>query len=301
MKLGIATETCYQWMTEALKIKGSVYLQAKTSIKPQPNVFFTSMPCLIPQEHIYGLKMVSRIPKRIPALNSTINLYDSDTGAFLAVMDGDWITAMRTGAVATFSILHLAKKDFQTIACIGLGNTCVAVLKTLLPMLKDRTITIKLRRYKKQAEALIEKFKAIDHVSFVIVDDDETLFRGSEVIISCITATDHNLAADDWFDEGVLVVPVHTMGFQNCDKMFEKVVYDDYDHVKNFKYFNEFRDKLELKELLHLSYRSSDKERIIAYNVGIALFDCYFACQIYHKLAKLIEVPFKVNDKKEWL
>lgn len=288
-------------MEKVLEIKDQCYLKAKTSIKPQKDVFFTSMPCMIPDEHMYGLKMVSRIPGRIPSLNSTINLYDSDTGKFLAVMDCDWITAMRTGAVATFSILHLAKTHFETIACIGLGNTCIATLKTLLPLIKDQPITIKLRSYKDQAEKVIEKFKAYHNVDFQIVHDDETLFRNSDVIISCVTATDHNLAKDEWFTDGALVVPIHTMGFQNCDLTFDKVVYDDYDHVKGFKYFDCFKDKVELQKLLHKRYRENDTEKIIAYNVGIALFDVYFASKIYHMIPDGLDIMYDVNTEKEWL
>ncbi len=301
VKLNIDPMECYQWMKEALAIKDEVFLEPKTSIKQKPGVFFTSMPCLIPCEHIYGLKMVSRIPGRSPALNSTMNLYDSESGAFLAVMDCDWITAMRTGAVAAFSIMKLVKQNFQTMACIGLGNTCVAVLTILLPLLKGQKLTIKLKRYKDQAEKLIQRFQAYDQIEFVIVDDDETLFRGNDVILSCVTAMDHNMAKDEWFDPGVLVVPVHTMGFQNCDQFFDKVVYDDYDHVKNFKYFRAFRDKLELKELLSCSYRENEEERIIAYNVGIALFDLYFAVKIYRLIQEYKEAPFLVNTQKEWL
>ncbi len=301
VKLSIDPMTCYQWMKEALAIKDEVFLEAKTSMKPKPGVFFTSMPCLIPQEHVYGLKMVSRIPGRLPALNSTINLYDSESGAFLAVMDCDWITAMRTGAVAAFSIMKLAKQNFQTIACIGLGNTCLAVLTVLLPLLKNRKLTIKLKQYKDQAEKLIQRFQKYDQIDFVVVNDDEALFRGNDVILSCVTTMDHNMAKDEWFDEGVLVVPVHTMGFQNCDQFFDKFVYDDYDHVKNFKYFHAFCDKLELKDLLTHSYRTNEQERIIAYNVGIALFDLYFAIKIFHLILQFKEVPFLVNTQKEWL
>lgn len=301
VNLGITPEECYHWMLEALREKTECYLQAKTSLKPRSDVFFTSMPCMLPKQHVYGLKMVSRIPERIPALNSTINLYDSQNGEFLAVMDCDWITAMRTGAVATFSILHLAKDNFQTIACIGLGNTCVAVLKTLLPFLKERKLLIKLKRYKNQAEQLIDKFKEYDNVIFQIVEDDQTLFCNSDVILSCITAANHNLAEVEWFEDGVLVVPVHTMGFQNCDLSFDKVVYDDYDHVRKFKYFQKFKDKRELKDLLHESYRTNSIEKIIVYNVGIALFDVYFAYQIYQRIAQPLEIEFMVNDEKEWL
>jgi ornithine cyclodeaminase/alanine dehydrogenase-like protein (mu-crystallin family) len=70
------------------------------------------------------------------------------------------------------------------------------------------------------------------------------------------------------------------MGFQNCDLFFDRVIIDDYEHTKKFKYFNEFKNVTELKDVPALS--DAEKQgRIIAYNVGIALHDVYFAKKIY--------------------
>ncbi len=39
------------------------------------------------------------------------------------------------------------------------------------------------------------------------------------------------------------------MGFQNCDLFFDKFIIDDYEHVKGFKYFNKFKETIELQKL----------------------------------------------------
>ena len=75
-----------------------------------------------------GVKVVTRYPSRIPSLDSTILLFDADTGEKLAFMDGNWITAMRTGAVAAHSINLLEKKNIKEIGIMGLGNTARAEL-----------------------------------------------------------------------------------------------------------------------------------------------------------------------------
>lgn len=278
-ELCISNQLCLDWVQEALNIKSISYLPAKESIKPEQGVFFTSMPCLIPTENVYGLKMVSRIPGRVPSLDSDLLLYDSHSGELKAFLEADWITAMRTGAVAAYTILHLAPKGYNTISCIGLGSTCKATLDVLLPLI-ERPITIQLKKYKDQAEKIVQRYEQYSNVTFVIVEDDETFFKNADVIISCITCTDTNLAKDEWFKPNVLVVPVHTMGFQNCDLFFDRVIIDDYEHTKKFKYFNEFKNVTELKDVPSLS--DAEKQgRIIAYNVGIALHDVYFAKKIY--------------------
>ena len=43
-----------------------------------------------------------------------------DNGEFLSFTDANWITAMRTSAVAVHSIKLLAKEDFKTIAMLNL-------------------------------------------------------------------------------------------------------------------------------------------------------------------------------------
>ena len=124
--MNISVEQCLQWVQEALEEKDEAYLPAKESIKPQKDIFFTSMPCLLKKENVYGLKMVSRIPGRVPALDSDLLLYDATTGELKAFMEADWITAMRTGAVAAYTIMQLAPEGYKTISCIGLGSTCKA-------------------------------------------------------------------------------------------------------------------------------------------------------------------------------
>ena len=86
----------------------------------------------------------------------------------------------------------------------------------------------------------------------------------------------------EWFDEGVLVVPIHTRGFQNCDLFFDKIFADDTAHVMNFKNFEKFKAFDEFANVLlnKVQGRENDKERILAYNIGLALHDVYFASKI---------------------
>ena len=94
----------------------------------------------------------------------------------------------------------------------------------------------------------------------------------------------NQLGKDEWFKEGVLVVPIHTRGFQNCDLFFDKVFADDTSHVDGFKYFKQFKKFSEFDKVLHKEVvgRENDKERILSYNIGIALHDIYIAKKIFN-------------------
>ena len=94
--LSISPADCVKWVETALRMKYDSCLPHKISMTIEPDVFFNTMPSYLPSCGRFGVKVVSRFPKREPALVSDILLYDATNGDFLALMDGSWITAMRT-------------------------------------------------------------------------------------------------------------------------------------------------------------------------------------------------------------
>ena len=284
--LAISPVECLQWIEYCFRIKYNSVLPPKISIHAPGEVFFNTMPCYLPApESFFGAKLVSRFPNRTPALQSEILLYDATSGELLALLDGDWITAMRTGAVATLAIKMLRSTQATVYAFMGLGNTARATLSCLLESSPTETFHVKLLAYKHQEESFIERMSQYNNVRFTICQSTQELITESDVIVSCITVATDLIGRDEWFKEGVLVVPVHTRGFQNCDLFFDKVYADDTQHVNNFKYFNRFQKFDEMSQvLLHKSPgRENNTERILSYNIGIALHAIYFASEIYKR------------------
>ena len=294
--LNISPEDCYKWVSEMIVHKRDMLLPAKTHMNLFGNVFCNVMPSILYRNDSAwgGVKVVTRYPERKPALDSKILLFNAASGEFLALIDGNWITAMRTGAVAVHSVLHLAKNNFKTIGLIGLGNTARATMLVLAAMVPDRILDIKLLRYKDQAEVFAERFSGYDHLRFTIVDSVEDAVRGSDVVISCATYFENDICADECFDEGVLVVPVHTRGFTNCDLFFDKVFADDTGHVDHFKHFSEFKFFAEISDVMNgnSAGRENEKERILAYNIGVSIHDINYAAHIYQMLK---EKPERYN------
>ena len=241
VSLSISPSDCVKWVEEGFLKKDLAQMPAKLSVHPQGEDFMTTMPCLLPEENgikRFGIKVVNRIESQKPALSSIIYLYDALTGHLLAIMDGDWITAMRTGAVAALAARLFKKDKTDTYSMIGLGNIARAVAMCLIADNKNTPITIRLMRYKDQAEQFMEKFKDANHVTFKIIDDKEQFISEADVIISCVTvATELLFPNDSLFKKGVTLIPVHVRGFQNCDLFFDKVFGDDTDQIRNWKYF----------------------------------------------------------------
>lgn len=310
--LKISPRVCYEWTERMIADKAAAFLPAKTHMNLPGNVFCNVMPGIIgtPYGKMGGVKVVTRYPERRPSLDSKILLFDAQTGEFLSLMDGNWITAYRTGAVAVHSILTFAKKNFTTLGFIGLGNVSRTTMLILASMITDRKLVVKLLRYKDQAEDFADRFKDFDNIEFRIVDSVKECIKGSEVVVSGATYFEDDIARDDWFDEGVLVVPIHTRGFTNCDLFFDKVFADDTGHVQDFKNFSRFKSFAEVCDVVcnRAPGRESDRERILAYNIGVSIHDINYAVHIYHLLlqdqqafSKLTDSNMKEPVEKFWV
>lgn len=295
--LGITPKECVTWIYESFNMKKDAQLPAKISVHPADFDFFTSMPCLLPAttksgggkiEQYFGIKEVHRIEGAVPSLGSDMMLYNAKNGELLALVDCDWITTMRTGAVAAVSAKALRKDGANTYGIVGLGNTGRATLLCVLEAEPEKHFKVKLLRYKDQAELFIERFKDYKNVVFEILDDINEIARTADVFISCITSANGLLVEDEkTFQPGVTVIPVHMRGLQNCDTTFDRVFGDDTDHVKGFKYFPQYKDYNEIGEVLagRDPGRKSQEQRIIDYNYGLALHDVVFASKIYELVA----------------
>jgi ornithine cyclodeaminase len=188
---------------------------------------------------------------------------------------------------------------------IGLGNIARAVALCLIEDNKHRHITIRLMRYKSQAEEFMERFKAYNNITFEIVDDKNAFLAGADVLISCVTVATELLFPDDTlFKKGVTVIPVHVRGFQNCDLFFDKVFGDDTGQIQTWKYFNQFHEYDEIHHVLQGKNpgRTNDDERILSYNYGIALHDIVFASKIYEKAINTSQgFEYQKQYKKIWV
>ena len=286
--LNIKDSEVVEWVYNAFLSKKESVLPHKISITfDNGTKFYNTMPALMPSIESTGVKIVSRYPERHPAIQGHILLYDLENGNPLAMLDATWITAKRTGAVAYLAMKTFAKKDMEIIAVMGLGQTGQAFIDMLRLDEENLNKNIKLLEHNGQAQKIKLKMEKYGFKNVNICYSYQELIENSDVIVSAVTFNDKVFGKNEWFKKGVLVVPIHTRGFQNCDLFFDKVFADDTEHVKDFKYFNQFKYFAEFDKVLNGENkgRISNDERILSYNIGIALHDIYIARMIFDKIS----------------
>lgn len=305
-KLNIPLSEMYDWTVKVWEEQDQFLLAAKISIWQGESGRYMTMPCVLPKYNVAGVKFITRNVDDacgIPARNSNIMLQTLTEHGLLAVMDGTYITTMRTGACAAYNALTFSRKDSKALSLYGLGLTARTFLLFYADKL-DHPMTIKVMRYKNQAELFIEEFKDYNLIHFEICESLEELFS-SDIIVSCVSFAHKELAPVETYPEGCTIIPVHTAGFQNCDLVFDKIFVDDIDHVKKYRYFEQFKDRMtRITDVANKKVlgRENDKERILIYNGGIALTDIYWAMKIVEKVKdNCPQIPMSYPKDRFWV
>lgn len=134
----------------------------------------------------YGSNIANR-QKGLPRSILMFTLNDADTGAPLAHMSANLLSAYRTGAVPGVGARHLARKDSRVIGLLGpgvMGKTAVAAFLAVCPQVD----TIKVKgRGQRSLDNFIAWVSANwpQIASVQVVDTLEELVRGSDIVTYC--------------------------------------------------------------------------------------------------------------------
>jgi len=105
--------------------EGKVIMPAKIYLDVPGHGDFRAMPAYVPSVGTSGIKWVNVHPNNpeqgLPTVMATILLNDPGTGQLLAVMDGTYVTDMRTGAAGGVAAKYLAKRA-ATVGLVGSGH-----------------------------------------------------------------------------------------------------------------------------------------------------------------------------------
>jgi alanine dehydrogenase len=151
------------------------------------------------------VKLVSVFPgnhsRGLPSHQGLIALFDENDGAPLALMDGGYITAIRTGGTAAVAARALAREDAKVLAILGAGVQGGSHLETFTRVRDFGEIRVA-SRDKGKASAL-----AARHPNAHVARSFEDAVRGADVVACCTDAREP-IIRREWLAPGVHVSSV---------------------------------------------------------------------------------------------
>jgi ornithine cyclodeaminase/alanine dehydrogenase len=264
----------------------------KLPIHPLPDAFINAMPAYLPRKGACGMKWISGFPtnvgKGIPSLASLLILNDPDNGLPLAVMEGAYITALRTVAASAVSAKHLCNPDASTMALVGCGMQgkyhAVAMPK-IVPALSVIKIS---DNYEPSIKSFVETIgPRLPSVKIETCATAEETIRGADLVITATGKLLEPIFKNEWVKQGALVLPVHTLGWDSstASKM-DKLVVDDWAQYRTVGdiYYQPLPPEpyAETGQIVagQKAGRESHEERIVNFNKGIAIHDIMMASAI---------------------
>ena len=149
--------------------------------------------------------------KGLPRSILMMMLNDKDTGAPLALMSANLVSAYRTGGIPGVGAKYLAKKDAKVVSIIGpgvMGKTSLAAFVSVCPQVD----TVKIKgRSQRSLDAFVkfvkEELPQIKHIE--ICDTVEEAVRDSDIISFTTTVRDDVASfpyiSGDWIKKGALI------------------------------------------------------------------------------------------------
>jgi alanine dehydrogenase len=140
----------------------------------------------------------------LPGHLALICVFDPDSGAPVAIMDGTYITAARTAGAAALSVRLLARADAQVLAIVGAGvqgQQHLALVSRLRPFSDIRVASL----YPDDAQRV-----AAQDPRARVVESAREAVCGADVICLCTTAPDP-VVEPEWLSPGTHVTSVGYM------------------------------------------------------------------------------------------
>lgn len=203
---------------------GNVKMPPRSSISvEQSKGMLLAMAAFIGGEiNALGQKVVTIYPENptkhnLPTILGTVQLLDPETGECLAVMDGTFLTAMRTGAASGVATKYLAKPDSSSVAVFGAGVQAETQLEAVAEARKINDVKVfdtSTQRASQYCERMSKKLKINVRQS---AEPRDTL-RGTDVVI-CASTSRVPVFNGEWLEPGMHIngVGSHTPDTRELD------------------------------------------------------------------------------------
>jgi ornithine cyclodeaminase/alanine dehydrogenase len=155
--------------------------------------FALAMPAYLGQTDALGTKIVTvykNNPQRgLPTILAVVVISDPQTGRVEAIMDGGYLTAVRTAAASAVGTRHLANRDARVLGILGAGVQGESHLWAMTEVLPGLERVVVHSRTRERAEAFAREQGARFGRPIAVLDSAEAVCRQSDVLVLATTAT----------------------------------------------------------------------------------------------------------------
>jgi len=288
-----------RWAFSQLQ-KGNAFVPQRTHLNiPDKIASALVMPAYVLESPYYSVKLVSinysNPHKGLPLIHSIVQVFDASNGNLIITLDGNSITALRTGAASGLATEYLSKMDASTCAIFGTGVQAKSHIDAILSV-RDIKKVIVYGRTKESVVDFIDKHQ----VNCQIDIGEESALESADII--CTTTTSqHPLFNHNQLNSGchINAIGSHTPEAREVSTDIigaSKVVVDSQDAcqmeagdllipIEKGKWsFEQLYGELGQLVNSEIVGRESDTEITLFKSVGVAIQDLAMAKIIMEKL-----------------
>lgn len=273
--------------------------------------WFNSMPAYIGPMDVAGIKLVGGYENNralgLPYIKANVMITDSRTGILRALISGDYINDMRTGAQpAIMTKLLASKTDVVTFIGTGLmAYTSLLCMSKVLDMKEIRLCDIS----DEAKDRFISRFPDAPF-KFVKCASNEEGCRGADVIIT-VTNANADLVEEPWVKKGALVMTMGSFRETSFDvvRKADKIAVDQ---VGQSLHRGNVKELAEMGEITADSFdiiipdvlagkaqaRTNPDDRIYAQIIGTGMLDVAVGGLLLEKLAEAGVTPAQFDMTK---
>ena len=299
--LGLAMGEIIDILETAFRVKaaGKVIMPPKIFFHRHGPRFFSSMVSASPDLGYAGCKWQSGDPDNpglgLPYIQGLYILTEDVTGQMRAVMDAEWLTGQRTAAASGLVVRHLAKESDRTLGILGCGlqgRKHLEAVHAARPQF-DRCVCYDL--FPERQERFVEEMTGrFGFESIVGMTGPEEVSRNCDVLVTAgpIEKDRRPVIQSSWVRAGMLVVTIDYDSYVTDEaiRSMDLVLTDDFEQIEDArrnegKFPGVTRVDSTIAELVAQGrgMRTSDEQRIMVFNLGIALEDLATAIEVLNR------------------
>lgn len=247
----------------------------------------------------------------LPYIMGTILLLAPDSGLLLSVMDGGYITDLRTGAQTGVAARYLAKKDSKTMAIIGAGAQGRMNLRAVSCVVRFEEVRVADLSRDNAAKFARDMAEELG-LRIRVAENNEDAVTGADIIVTA-TSADKPLVRREWVSPGAFISSIGSHPELDPELILhaDKVIVDSWAQNEHRGELHRLvRDGRFDKTKLHAELgevvagkkpgRVNEHEVIVGCLIGMGMLDTGCAAHVYEQaLQKKLGASFNFGQSKQ--